>query len=144
MIPGEVRLEGTLRALDAQKRAQMLDSIRRIAKSSCEAMRAEAEVTVVEGMPPLVNDLEVIGLVNRAAIKALGEENVEELKNASPGSDDFALYLEQIPGALFRIGTGNDDPATHIGLHNGKNRFDERCIPTGAAVIVQFVLDNLK
>ncbi|MBQ6145597.1 MAG: amidohydrolase [Clostridia bacterium] len=143
VIPGEVHLEGTLRALDPQKREQMLDSIRRIAHSCCEAMRAQAEVTVVEGMPPLVNDLTVIGMVKRSAVKALGEENVEELKNASPGSDDFAFYLERFPGAMFRIGTGNEDPATHIGLHNGKNRFDERCIPAGAAVLIQFVLDSL-
>ena len=143
VIPGEVRLEGTLRALDPQKREQMLNSIRRIAHSCCEAMRAQAEVTVVEGMPPLVNDLAVIDLVKRAAVRTLGEENVEELKNASPGSDDFAFYLERVPGALFRIGTGSDDPATHIGLHNGKNRFDERCIPVGAAVLAEFVVENL-
>ena len=74
---------------------------------------------------------------------ATARENVEELKNASPGSDDFAFYLERFPGAMFRIGTGNEDPATHIGLHNGKNRFDERCIPAGAAVLIQFVLDSL-
>ena len=136
VIPGEVKL-------DPRKRAQMLDSIRRIAVSCCEAMRAQAEVVVEEGMPPLVNDLTVIGMVKDAAVRALGAENVEELKNASPGSDDFAFYLEQVPGALFRIGTGNEDPATHIGLHNGKNRFDERCIPVGAAVLTQFVLDTL-
>ncbi len=143
VIPGEVKLEGTLRALDPRTRVQMLDSIRRIAVSCCEAMRAEADVVVEEGMPPLVNDLTVIGMVKDAAVKALGAENVVELPNASPGSDDFAFYLERVPGALFRIGTGNEDPATHIGLHNGKNRFDERCIPSGATVLTQFVLDAL-
>lgn len=143
VIPGEVELEGTLRALDPQKRLQVLDSIHRVAKHGCEAMRAEAEVTIEEGMPPLVNDLTVIGKVRDAAIKALRAEQVDDLKQASPGSDDFAYYLEQAPGALFRMGTGSADPKTHIGLHNGKNCFDERGIPTAAAVLVQFVLDEL-
>ena len=143
VIPNEVELEGTLRALDPTKRQQMKDSIVRVAKGSCEAMRAEAEVTIEEGMPPLVNDLTVIGKVRDAAVKALGAQRVEELKQASPGSDDFACYLEQVPGALFRMGTGNEDPSTHIGLHNGKNRFDERGIATAAMVLVQFVCDEL-
>lgn len=143
VIPNEVELEGTLRALDPIKRQQMKDSIVRVAKGSCEAMRAEAEVTIEEGMPPLVNDLTVIGKVRDAAVKALGAQRVEELKQASPGSDDFACYLEQVPGALFRMGTGNEDPSTHIGLHNGKNRFDERGIATVATVLVQFVCDEL-
>ena len=41
------------------------------------------------------------------------------------------------------MGTGNDDPATHVGLHNGGNRFDERGIPTAAAVMVQYIMDYL-
>ena len=144
VIPDEVELEGTLRALDAGKRMQMIDSIRRVAGNCCASLRAEAEVTIEEGMPPLVNDLTVIGKVRDAAAKVLGAERVQELKLASPGSDDFARYLEQVPGALFRMGTGNEDPGTHIGLHNGGNRFDERGIPTAASVLVQFVLDELQ
>ena len=143
VIPGQVELQGTLRALDPAKREQMLASIRRIAQGSSAAMRAEAEVTLEDGMPPLVNDLAVIGLVRDAAGKVLGADRVPELKNASPGSDDFAFYLERVPGALFRMGTGSEDPATHIGLHNGRNRFDERGIAAAAAVLVQFALDNL-
>ena len=59
----------------------------------------------------------------------------------------FERYMELTPklpaDILFRIGTGNDDPSTRIGLHNGRNRFDERCIPACAAVLIQFVLDTL-
>ena len=42
------------------------------------------------------------------------------------------------------MGTGNEDPATHVGLHNGGNRFDERGIATGGAVIAQYLLDFLQ
>ena len=141
VIPDSVELEGTLRTLTAAQRKHMQESIRRVAESCCQAMRAEAEVTISEGMPPLENVTEVIGAVRDAAAKVLGADNVVELKAASPGSDDFAFYLEKVPGALFRMGTGNDDPSTHIGLHNAKNTFDERGIAVAARVIAQTVLD---
>ena len=143
VIPDSVELQGTLRTLTAAKRKQMQESVCRMAKSCCEAMRAEAEVIITEGMPALENHPEVIASVRDAGQKVLGADHVEELKAASPGSDDFAFYLEQVPGALFRMGTGNEDPATHIGLHNAKNTFDERGIAVAAKVLSQTVLDLL-
>ena len=143
VIPDSVELQGTLRTLTAAQRKHMQESIWRVAKSCCEAMRAEAEVTITEGMPPLENDPAVAGAVRDAAQHVLGAENVEELKAASPGSDDFAFYLEKVPGALFRMGTGNEDPSTHIGLHNAKNTFDERGIAVAARVLAETVLELL-
>ena len=137
VIPDTVELQGTLRTLTAAQRKHMQESIRRVAESCCAAMRAEAEVTITEGMPPLENEPGVIAAVRDAAVK------VVELKASSPGSDDFAFYLEKVPGALFRMGTGNEDPSTHIGLHNARNTFDERGIATAAKVIAQTVLDLL-
>ena len=144
VIPDEVEIQGTLRTLNAEWREQIIKSIHRIAKSSCEAMRAEAEVTISEGMPVLYNTPEMIDGIRSSAAKVLGVDCVQELENASHGSDDFSCYLAYAPGALFRMGTGNEDPATHVGLHNGGNRFDERGIPAAAAVITQFLLDFLK
>ncbi len=143
VIPDTVELQGTLRTLTAEQRKHMQDSIRRVAESCCAAMRAEAEVTITEGMPPLVNDPGVIAAVRDAAEQVLGADNVVELKASSPGSDDFAFYLEKVPGALFRMGTGNEDPSTHIGLHNAKNTFDERGIAAAGRVISQTVIDLL-
>lgn len=143
VIPDEVELQGTLRCLDASWRQKLLDSIRRVSNDCCHAMRAEAEVFVKEGMPPLVNNAEMIENLAVSAEKILGPDHVCRLAAASPGSDDFAFYLEQVPGILFRMGTGSDDPSTHIGLHNGGNRFDELGIPTGASVMVQYILDYL-
>ncbi|MCD8370955.1 MAG: M20 family metallopeptidase [Clostridiales bacterium] len=143
VIPGEVEIQGTLRTLNPKWRESIIQSIKRVAHSCCEAMRAEAKVQIAEGMPVLVNSTEVIEGVRRAAVEILGAEHVEELTSASPGSDDFSCYLANTPGALFRIGTGTDDPASHIGLHNGRNLFGEKAIAAGAAVIVQYLLDIL-
>lgn len=144
VIPGEVELQGTLRTLNADWREKIIQSIHRISRSCCEAMKAEAEVTVTEAMPVLFNTPEVIDGIRTSARKILGEDCVCELPTASPGSDDFSCYLSYAPGALFRMGTGNEDPATHVGLHNGGNRFDERGIVAGASVIAQYLLDFLQ
>lgn len=144
VIPGEVELQGTLRTLSAQWREHIIRSIRRISRSCCEAMGAEAEVSVSEGMPVLFNTPEIIDGIRASAQKILGPDCVQELPTASPGSDDFSCYLALAPGALFRMGTGNEDPATHVGLHNAGNRFDERGISAGAAVIAQYLLDFLQ
>ena len=60
------------------------------------------------------------------------------------GSEDFARYLQQIPGAMFRIGTATDAPASHLPLHNAGILFDEQGIPTGASVMCQLALDYLR
>lgn len=143
VIPGEVEIRGTLRTLNAEWREKIIQSIRRIAKSCCEAMGAQAEVSIIEGMPVLFNTPEIIEGIHTSADKVLGEGHVHMLPNASPGSDDFSFYLNYAPGALFRMGTGNENPATHIGLHNSGNCFDERGIPTAAAVLTQYLLDFL-
>lgn len=143
VIPDEVELQGTLRCLNAEWRQKLLASVKRVSEECCAAVRAEAEVIIKEGMPPLINDAAMIEKLAASAEKVLGPDHVRRLPNASPGSDDFAFYLEQVPGILFRMGTGNEDPATHVGLHNGGNRFDERGIPAGAAVMVQYILDYL-
>lgn len=53
-------------------------------------------------------------------------------------------YLEQVPGAMFRIGTASETPASHLPLHNAGILFDEQAIPTGAAVMCQLARDYLK
>lgn len=143
VIPDEVELQGTLRCLNAEWRQKLLASVKRVSEECCASVRAEAEVIIKEGMPPLINDAAMIERLAASAEKVLGPDHVRRLPNASPGSDDFAFYLEQVPGILFRMGTGNEDPSTHVGLHNGGNRFDERGIPAGAAVMVQYILDYL-
>ena len=144
VIPDEVVLQGTLRTLSPEWHEKIVASIHRIAKFSCEAMRAEAEVTIRGGGMPVMNTPWVIDGIRAAAQKVLGPDSVEELPVPSPGSDDFCEYQAFAPSALFRMGTGNEDPNSHIGLHNAKNIFDERGIAAGGAVIAQFAVDFLR
>lgn len=146
IIPDYVEMCGTLRSLDFDSRVKMQDAIDRIVKSCCEAMRGHGEVTWEKGMPPLVNNDEVIDGLAVAATETIGADHIITVKNPSLGSEDFSyLFPEFAPGAQFRLGSGNDaDPNTRHGIHNSRNTFDDRCIETGAAVIVQYTRNFLK
>lgn len=145
IVPDSVRMSGTIRALDTKTRKSMQDSIDRIVKSCSEALRAKGEVQWDYGMPPLVNSDEVVDQLIASAEKIIGRDHITMIANPSMGSEDFScLFPEYAPGAQFSLGTRDpENPETKHGIHNGKNVFDDRCIPTGAAVLVQFTRDFL-
>lgn len=146
IVPDFVEMHGTLRSLTPESRETMQKAINRIASCVPEALRGHGEVTWEDGMPPLVNDESIIDRVADAAAKTIGSDHIVTVKNPSLGSEDFScLFPKYAPGAQFRLGSGNDtDPDTRHGIHNSKNVFDEKCIITGAAVLIQFARDYLK
>lgn len=145
IIPDYVEMHGTLRSLSFECRKSMKEAVTRIVTHCPEAMRGHGEIVWEDGMPPLVNDDAVIDRVVAAAAKTIGSYHVVSVENPSMGSEDFScLFPEFGPGAQFSIGSGNNDPASRIGLHNSKNTFDEGAIAAGTAVLVQFVRDYLE
>ena len=146
IIPDFVEMSGTLRSLDFASREKMMTAIERITKCGAEALRGSAEIWWEEGMPPLVNDDDVIERLRTAANETIGADHIIDVKNPSLGSEDFScLFPRFAPGAQFRLGTGNDiDPNTRHGIHNSKNTFDDSCIEAGAGVIVQYARNFLK
>lgn len=146
VVPDSVEMGGTLRSLNPESRSVMQGAISRIVKTCCEAMRGQGEVIWEIGMPPLVNDGEVIDRLTEAAAETIGADHVISVENPSLGSEDFSfLFPRFAPGAQFRLGSGNEeDPNTRQGLHNSKNVFDDSCLPAGAAVLIQFTRNYLR
>jgi amidohydrolase len=132
VIAGQARLNGTVRAQDAEVRRQLIGSVRRIAESIAQLHGAKIQVTVKEGTPPLINTSEMTTLARRAAVAAVGEAHVLPLKTANMGAEDFSYYLEKIPGAYVRFGSrvpGKEGfPA-----HSSKFDIDEEALAVGAA-----------
>lgn len=146
VIPDFVEMSGTLRSLNPESRQTMQEAIDRIVSSCSQAMRGRGEITWEKGMPPLVNDADVINRLQEAAKKTIGADHIITIQNPSLGSEDFSyLFPEYAPGAQFRLGSGNDeDPNTRHGLHNSKNVFDDACLTAGASVMIQFIRDFLQ
>lgn len=141
IIPTEVVMKGTLRAFEETGRKKMWDAIRRVCDFGAKAMRTEAEVEIKEGVPVLYNDPETIEQIRTASEHILGTGKAFDLK-ASPGSDDFSCFLACAPGVQFKCGTGNENPKSRKGIHNGENIFDEKCIETGCMVIAEFIFER--
>ncbi len=141
IIPTEVVMKGTLRAFDETGRKNMWDAIRRVSELGAKAMRTEAKTEIKEGVPVLYNDPETIEQIRTACEHILGAGKALDLK-ASPGSDDFSCFLSCAPGVQFKCGTGNEDPKSRKGIHNGENIFDEKCIETGCMVMAEFIFER--
>ena len=125
-------LSGTVRALDPGLREALPAMIERVIAGVCAALRADYTFDYRLGTPVTVNDAVITDLVREAGRAVLGADNVVELPEATMGAEDFAFYLQKVPGAMFRLGTG----CPHL-LHNPRYDFGDAPLETGIAVMVE-------
>ncbi len=118
VIPSVAELKGTVRCLSNALRGEMPAKMERIAAGLCAAFRAEYDFTYDPGPPVVVNDAGVTARVEAVGRALLGPENVVFLETPSMGGEDFAYYLREIPGAMFRLGVGTDVTALHTPTYN--------------------------
>ncbi len=135
IIPSEVVLEGSMRYLLPETRKKIHESIKRIAEGTAISLRVHAETEIISGCGPVIGTDELVNMVELSADKLLGTDKISILPAASMGSEDFSAYLAEKPGAFFRIGTGTDNPNSHLALHNGKLLFSEDAIAAGAVTL---------
>ena len=100
-----------------------------------------AEVVYVRGVPPVVNDLLATDLLDQVAADLLGPEGVQPTRQ-SLGGEDFAWYLERVPGAMGRLGTRTPGGTTYD-LHQGDLRIDERAVGIGARLLARVAVAAL-
>jgi amidohydrolase len=143
IIAASVEMSGTVRTISPALRARMPQMIERIVSKTAESMNGEAVVNYCPGTPPVINNDILLDLVDKAAAAALGRENIVYLESASMGGEDFAFYLEKVPGVIFRLGTANESPESRLALHNPKLIFDEKAIVTGMVALCEAALKYL-
>ena len=139
IIPETARLGGTVRTLNEELRRWMPERIEHLARGVAQGMRGDAEIDYEFSYPVTMNDE---GAANRAlgVIGDLfGEENKLELPNPSMGAEDFAFFLQKIPGAFIWLGIGQDVS----GLHTPTFAFDEEILPLGSALLTALALESL-
>jgi hippurate hydrolase len=104
VIPDRATLTGTLRATDPDTRRLLHDEVRHIATAVAAAHRLKANVTIELGPPPIVNPVEAASWAKSAAVAVLGAEAVVPLGFVNLAAEDFAYYMEQMPGCFLRVG----------------------------------------
>lgn len=132
VIPESAIMEGTFRALSSKVRDHIFDAIPRIVEHTAQAHRAEAIVHFDgEPYPFLHNDPAMSEFAKDAVRDVFGEEQLYEPNFASMASEDFAFYLQKVPGAFLFLGN-NPDPATRYpGLHSPRFNFCDDALPYG-------------
>jgi amidohydrolase len=133
IIPDEVLLDGTVRALEAPVRAQLLRELKRVATGVASAHGAKVEVEVIEGYPPTINDPAMTQLAHEAASAAVGARAVVE-QDISMGSEDMSYVLEEVPGCYMMLGSRNPKKGFVHPHHSAKFDFDEDAIAAGVEV----------
>ncbi|MRJ75047.1 amidohydrolase [Aeromicrobium sp. SMF47] len=133
VIPSSGELRGTIRMLDASAWHQAEHLVRGIISDLIEPFGVSAEVNYTRGVPPVVNDFGATQVLRRAVTEAIGPSGVATTSQ-SLGGEDFAWYVEAVPGAMGRLGTRTPDGPTYD-LHQGNLRVDERAIAVGAKVL---------
>ena len=129
VIPTTVQMSGTVRTPDQDTWAKVPDLIRRVAGELAAPFGATAEVRYNRGLPPVVNDAALVERLTPAIERALGPGSVTSTYT-SMGGEDFALYLTEAPGVLFRLGCAASPTDTND-LHSASFSLDERSLETG-------------
>ena len=132
-IPSSGTLEGTLRCLDHDAWDQAEDLLETVLADLVRPWGIEARVSHDRGVPPVSNAPSSVEVLSAAVHGVLGRDNLDPTAQ-SLGGEDFAWYLEKVPGALARLGTRTPGGRTYD-LHMGDLMIDERAIGIGASVL---------
>ncbi len=139
VIPDTVCLSGTLRTLDAAVRTRTIEQICQVARGVEEITDTKISVDFPASIPSVQNDAELSRLVWQEAEAVLGTDHVRLIARPSMGSEDFACYLEQIPGVMFRLGSAADLTTT-TALHTPKFDIDELALLVGVKIMTRSVV----
>ncbi len=144
VIADEVRLRGTVRAIDPDERERLLRRVAEVASAIASASGASAEFERAAGCPPVANDIESVELVRRAAIATVGEDSVVTPQAITVGDDVACLINTAGRGCYFLVGAG--DVAQHpvAPHHSADFDIDERSLPIGVGTLVRAALEVLR
>jgi hippurate hydrolase len=134
VIPSEVKLMGTFRAMNEEWRFKAHELIKKQTIELVHAMGAEADIMIDVGYPFVLNDEILNAMARKKGEEYVGEENVvtTELRM---GAEDFAFYTHQVPGCFFRLGAGNAAKGISSGVHTPTFNIDERAIEIGMGMM---------
>lgn len=143
IIPNEVTIAGTFRALDEEWRQAGLKKIETMAKSIAEGMGAQCEVKISRGYPFLKNDEGLTRRIRQAANEYYGEQNVVEI-DLTLGSEDFAFYSHVIPASFYRLGTRNESKGITSYVHTPNFNIDEDALKQGPGLMAWMAVKELQ
>ena len=142
IIPNEVNIAGTFRAMDETWRAKALIKIEKLAIGIAEGMGGRCEVTISRGYPYLQNDPELTRRIRAAAVAYVGASNVVDI-DVTLGSEDFAYYSHVVPASFYRLGTRNEVKGITSYVHTPNFDIDEDALAIGPGLMAWIAIQEL-
>ena len=144
VIPEYAVMTGTVRTFSSRVQQTMQRRIERIVQSIAQSYRCEARVEYITQVPVLVNHAAPLSFVNAVIDQYIGADH-RVTADPTLAGEDFSIYLEQIPGCYFWLGSGPEHNAHEAyGLHHPKYLLNEECLPIGAAIMAAIAVERLK
>ena len=143
IICNDVELVGTIRTYSRELRKELEAELRSIAEHAAAVYGCTAEFELSPMLPAVINDNEEMNQIAMdAAVKLYGQEGLTHMDSLM-GSEDFSLFMEQVPGFFAFIGAKNADKGIIYSNHHEKFTVDEDSLERGAALAAQFAVDFL-
>lgn len=142
IIPNEVNIAGTFRALNETWRKEGLQKIKKMAESIADGMGGKCEVTISHGYPYLENNPSLTRRIRAAAEAYVGKENVVDI-DLTLGSEDFAYYSHVVPASFYRLGTRNETKGLINYVHTPNFDIDEDALKIGPGLMAWMAICEL-
>jgi amidohydrolase len=139
ILADEAMITGIVRTHGQAEREKIKESFYRIVAETDKEYSTETEVRYVRGYPGICNEDAMTSLVENAAIKLIGKENVIRISSPTMMTEDFGCYLNELPGSFYYVGAGCDMP-----LHSSEFLPADEAVLTTAAVHVAVAAAFLK
>jgi amidohydrolase len=133
-IPRLGTVSGTLRTLTRDVWEALPPVLDELIRAVATPYGVGIEISHTRGVPPVINDAASIGALDLAVTSVVADGEVSETAQ-SLGGEDFAWYLEQVPGALARLGVRSPGDRAPMDLHQSGFDVDERCISVGVQLL---------
>jgi amidohydrolase len=142
IIPEEVKVDGTFRAMNEEWRADAHKKIRKMAESIAEGMGGSCDVNISKGYPYLENDPLLTEQSRKAAELYIGKENVVDL-DLWMGAEDFSFYTQEMPACFYRLGTRNEAKGITSYVHTPTFNIDESALEIGSGMMAWLAINSL-
>ncbi|MBP1722540.1 MAG: peptidase [Deltaproteobacteria bacterium] len=142
IIPDEAEILGTVRSLSQKVRGELKSRMEQVTQGVAKSFGMDYGFDFQYGYPALINDPEMSRLVAAACAKGIGKENVEFLR-PSMGGEDFAYYLEKVPGSFFRLGCRNEAKGIVNPFHSSRFDIDEDVLLFGVEMFTRIIDEYL-
>lgn len=142
IIPNEVNIAGTFRAMNEVWRESALVKIKKMAESIAEGMGGRCDVDISRGYPYLENNPILTRRIRKAAEEYVGSENVVDI-DITLGAEDFAYYSQLVPAAFYRLGTSNAAKGINSYVHTPTFDIDEESLSIGPGLMAWMAIHEL-